>query len=239
MIESKSSALISTAARRPFLVWMDVGWATLGSRSDATPRLTFQRVPPNHVTDKRGDKRGRLRLCCSRPRIYNRHSPVIEICDIPCDNGQFVHDGGRGDERIALRAGIGNVQSGRVPRNGEVDRQDALREHIEHVVFQPAAEALGLLTIPPLQTPDPDLDLHHGDDAYEQAGSSLLPNPPSHARISQPPGLAQFTQHIRVEQISHSSGTRNPNSTGVGSKSMSSSMLKRATRSWSSSRNSR
>ncbi len=67
---------------------------------------------------------GRLRL----PGINQDHAHGPEVAEIPGDDGHSMNQGGGGDERIAVGAGIGHSQRCASLCDRGVNRQDAAGE---------------------------------------------------------------------------------------------------------------
>lgn len=147
-----------------------------------------------------------------------------EIMRVPCHNSHAMHQAGRGDEGIALRARIRNVQLSAAADNRQIDGKHPLRKFREHIVLQPVPQNASLGGIPALDPHDADIQLHDGDGRQEKGlGLHLFCLSGDIGVCPARPHLPQFRNNIRVQQEHQpKSAGRRPRLMGAGSNSISS-----------------
>ena len=73
------------------------------------------------------------------------------MLDVARDESQAMDCRSGRDQRIALRPGIGEMESSGTARNRDVDGQDSACERIEQLVIEPGLQSLRLSGIAPGQ----------------------------------------------------------------------------------------
>ncbi|RKE36035.1 hypothetical protein B0G76_2181 [Paraburkholderia sp. BL23I1N1] len=76
----------------------------------------------------------------------------------------------RGNDRIALRARIRNMQPGAAKGDNLIERQDPTRELREHLAFEPSAQGRTLYGVFPLPLQNAEFQFKHGDRGKKLRG---------------------------------------------------------------------
>src|SRR5450755_2799490 len=86
-----------------------------------------------------------------QPWIEDLNSGRLEVVDVARNNGHSVFQRGCGDQGIALRDGLGDMQARTSARDGRVDSQHPISKSRNDVAIQPGAQDSALCLIAPLQ----------------------------------------------------------------------------------------
>ena len=132
-----------------------------------------------------------------------------------------MHERGGGDQGVAFRARVGDVELGAAPGDGYVHAEQPLAEPGEHPLLQPQPEHRALGGVAALDPQDADLQLQERDGREpEQAGRGVL-RPGAHGGVGAD-ALAQLRDEVGVQEVgqSRSAGRRTGPARRGGSKSM-------------------
>lgn len=133
-----------------------------------------------------------------QPGIYQRHTGIGEVRRVAGHNREPVLDRGGGNHRVALGAGIGDMQR-RAHRRGVVGkRQDATGERGAHAC-QPSAQRIALRGRAALQGLDAHFQLQDGDGGQVKHAGRLRASPSPHLRRLMGLAMAQLRNHIGIE----------------------------------------
>ncbi len=163
----------------------------------------------------------------SRPRrtfpwVRQPNPRPVKVSDVARRYAEPMGQRRGGDQTVARRAGIGDVQGRAVAGDLERDGQNAAREGRQYALLEPGPQVGALRGVDPLAQQDADLDLLHHNDREPEVRRVLRVCPGGDVRIGTARAdLAQLADDVRVEEPAHRSAGRIPPSRRGGSNSIS------------------
>ncbi len=138
------------------------------------------------------------------PGINQWDAAGLEVSDVSRDDGQVVREGGGRDEGISVGRRVRNVEGRREHSYLLIDRQDTSPETLAQLV-DPGPEPLPLGGVTPHHTADTHFDLKESDRRQIEVGGVPKAQPTNDLWVGAL--LAEFTDHVGVEQIHQNLGT--------------------------------
>ena len=147
-------------------------------------------------------------ICCGFERVQMRCPGWGDVTDISRHDGHSVHQCGGGEEAIDVRQGIDNAEPSPSIRHRAIHVHDTIPEPGTGSV-QPGAQSDGGARVAAGYTFGTAPQFPQCQDAQEQFLGFALPKPGGDELVGAIT-LAQLGNHIRVEEILHSSTGRGP-----------------------------
>lgn len=166
----------------------------------------------------------RLAFMPGFPRIEQRYTDGLEVCNVAGDDGQAMNHRRRSDQGITFGAAIGNMKARATLRHSRIDSQDAAVEARQNLIVDPAAQNCALRGVLARYQEHAKLDFQNRDGREKKVSRWYRASPCDHVaiRLVRP---SEFGDDIGVQQEHQprSAGLNISSPTRGGSKSKSAS----------------